>query len=104
MYVCIVFVLQFFVNWEMVSFEYHEYPCDCQSKYSYTGSKADFIYLFIYYNTITNIILIRYELSNFDHVLCVMSQTRVFGGNRTHDPHVNSLAHYPLDYQGTDDF
>ena len=26
----------------------------------------------------------------------VVSQTRFFGGNRTHDPHANSLAHYPL--------
>ena len=30
-----------------------------------------------------------------------MSQTKVSVGNRTHDPHANSLAHYPLDYQGT---
>ena len=49
-------------------------------------------YLFINYNTITNYILIIYELSNFVHVLGVMSQTRVSGGNRTHDPHANSLA------------
>ena len=48
-----------------------------------------FIYLFINYNTITNYILIIYELSNFS------------GGNRIHDPHTNSPAHYPLDYQGT---
>ena len=59
-----------------------------------------FIYLLIY-NTITNYILIIYELSNFDHLLGVVSQTRVSGGNRTHDPHANSLAHYTLDYQGT---
>ena len=58
-----------------------------------------FIYLLIY-NTITNYILIIYELSNFDLELGVKSQTRVSGGNRTHDPHANSLAHYPLDYQG----
>ena len=50
--------------------------------------------LFIYYNTITNYILIIYELSNFDHVLGVVSQTRVSGGNRIHDPYANSLAHY----------
>ena len=30
-----------------------------------------------------------------------MLQTRISGWNRTHDPHANSLAHYPLDYQGT---
>ena len=42
-----------------------------------------------------------YELSNFDHMLGVVSQTRVSGGNRTHDPHANSLADYPLDHQGT---
>ena len=46
-------------------------------------------------------ILIIYELNNFDHALGVMSQTRVSGGNRTHDPHAYSLAHYPQDYQGT---
>ena len=48
-----------------------------------------------------NYILIIYKLSNFDHMLGVVSQTRVSGGNRTNDPHVNSLAHYPLDCQGT---
>ena len=31
----------------------------------------------------------------------VVSQTRAFGGNRNHDPHANSLTHYPPDYQGT---
>ena len=61
---------------------------------------TNFIYLLIT-NTITNYILIIYKLSNFDHVLGVVPQTRVSGGNRTHDPHGNSLAHYPLDYQGT---
>ena len=40
-------------------------------------------------------------MSNLDHALGVVSQTRVSGGNRIHDPHANSLAHYPLDYQGT---
>ena len=40
-------------------------------------------------------------LDNLDHTLGVVSPTRVSGGNRTHDPHANSLAHYPLDYQGT---
>ena len=49
-------------------------------------------YLFINYNTITNYILIIFELSNFNHMLGVVSQTRVSGGNRTHDPHANSLA------------
>ena len=34
-------------------------------------------------------------------VIGVVSQTRVSGGNRTHDTHTNSLAHYPLDYQDT---
>ena len=55
----------------------------------------------INYNTITNYILIIYELSNFDHVFGVVSQTKVSGGNRNHEPHANSLAYYPLDYQGT---
>ena len=41
-----------------------------------------FIYLFINYNTITNYILIIYEMSNIDHLLGVVSQTRVSGGNR----------------------
>ena len=57
------------------------------------------LYLFINYNT--NYIVIIYELSNFDHVLGVVSQIRASSGNRTHDPHTISLAHYPLDYQGT---
>ena len=34
-------------------------------------------------------------------MLGIVSQTRVSGGNRTHDPHANSLAYYALDYQGT---
>ena len=34
-------------------------------------------------------------------MLGAVLQTRVSGGNRIHDPHANSLAHYPLDYQGT---
>ena len=37
------------------------------------------------------------ELSNFDHVLCVVSQTGVFAGNWTHDPQANIA--YPLGYQ-----
>ena len=40
-------------------------------------------------------------MSNFDHVLGVVSQTRVSDENRTHDPHANSREHYPLYYQGT---
>ena len=56
-----------------------------------------FIYLFINYNTITNYVRIIYELNNFDYVIGVMSQARVSGGNRTHDPQVNSLTHYLLD-------
>ena len=59
----------------------------------------EFIYLFIYFNAITSYILIIYELSNFDHVFGVVLQNRVTGENRIHDN--NSLAHYPLDYQGT---
>ena len=59
------------------------------------------IYLFINYNTITNYILIIYQLCNFDRVLDTVSQIRVSDGNRTHDPHANNLALYPLDYQGT---
>ena len=38
---------------------------------------------------------------NFHHVLGVVSQNRVSGGNQTHGRNANSLAHYPLDYQGT---
>ena len=38
------------------------------------------IYLFINYKTIT-----------IDHVLGAVSQTRVSGGNRTHDPHANTV-------------
>ena len=39
-----------------------------------------------------------YELSNYDHVLGVVSQTRVSGHTRTDDAFANSLAHY---YQDT---
>ena len=41
--------------------------------------------LFIYYNIITNYILIIYELSNLDHVLGVVLQTRVAGGHQIND-------------------
>ena len=46
-------------------------------------------------------IFIYYELSNFDHLLGVLTQTRVTGGNRIHAAYANSRTHYPLDYQGT---
>ena len=59
-----------------------------------------FIYL-LQYNYKTNYILIIYELNNFDHMLGVVSAARVSSGNRSHDPHSNSLAHYPLGYQAT---
>ena len=45
-----------------------------------------FFYLLIT-NKISNYILIVYELSNFDNVLGVVAQTRVSGGNLTHDIH-----------------
>ena len=65
----------------------------------------NFILFLLITIAITNYILIIYELSNFDRVLGVVSQTRVFDRNWTHDPHANSLAYYPLDfpldYQGT---
>ena len=75
-------------------------------KHIFTQGESDYecyndIYLFINYNIITNYIIIIYKLSNFDHVLGVVSQTRVYGGNRTHDPHANSLSHHPLDYEST---
>ena len=57
------------------------------------------IIFFINYNTITNYILIVYEPNNLDNVFGVVSQIRVSGGYWTHDPHANSLAHYPLDDQ-----
>ena len=50
-----------------------------------------FIYLLIKYNTITSHILITYELSNFCHVLGVVSQTRISGGNRIYDPYPNGV-------------
>ena len=34
-------------------------------------------------------------------MLAVVLQTRVSDGNRSHDPNTNSMAHHPLDYQGT---
>ena len=60
------------------------------------GSFFELIYLFINYNTITNYMLIIYEQSNFDHVLAVVSQIRVSGGNRTHDR--NFFKHVPFIY------
>ena len=60
-----------------------------------------YLSFFNFYNTITNCILIIYVMSNSDRVLGVMLQIRAFGGNRTHNPYANSLAHYPLDCQGT---
>ena len=42
-----------------------------------------------------------YELSKLGHVLGVMSQTRVPGGNQNHHPHTYSLTHYSLDNQET---
>ena len=42
-----------------------------------------------------------YELSNFDYVLSAVSLTKLSGGSPIHDPHANSLAHYPLDYKHT---
>ena len=50
------------------------------------------------YNTITNFILIIYDLSNLDHVLAVVLQARVSGWNRTHDPHANSLVHFKFNF------
>ena len=41
------------------------------------------------------------KLSNFDHVLGIVSQKRISGGNRIYDPHANSLVHHSPDYQGT---
>ena len=41
------------------------------------------------------------ELSNSDHVLGIVLQTKVSGRNRTHNPHAKNLAHYSLDYHGT---
>ena len=35
------------------------------------------------------------------HVLSVVSHSRASGEHRTHNFQANSLAHYPLDYQGT---
>ena len=58
-------------------------------------------YILFIYLLITIQLQIIFELSNFDHVFDVVSQTRVSGVHWTHDPHANSLAHYPLDYQGT---
>ena len=36
-------------------------------------------------------------LCNYDHLFGVVSQARVSGGNRTHNPHANSLAHFALE-------
>ena len=39
-------------------------------------------------------------MSNFEHMIGVVSHARVTKGNRTYDPYTNCLAHYPLDCQG----
>ena len=57
-------------------------------------------YLFINYNTITNYILIIYELSNLDYLLGIVSQTRDSGGNRTYDPHTISPITIPTRLPG----
>ena len=45
-----------------------------------------FIYLFINYTAATNCILIIHGLSNFEHMLGVVLQTRSSDGIRTHEP------------------
>ena len=89
------FILKLVVNYIIKDFFYYFYNQKRENIQTFI------FYLFINYNTITNYILTICELSNFDHMLGVVSQTRVSGENRTHDPHANSLANYPLDYQGT---
>ena len=37
-----------------------------------------------------------YKLSNLHQVLGVVTQTKISGGYRNHDPHTNSLAHTHL--------
>ena len=54
-------------------------------------------YLFIHYNTITNYIRSIYELSNFNHLLSVVLNTRASRWNQNHDPHANSQTYYQLD-------
>ena len=62
---------------------------------------AAIFYLLINSNIITNNIRFVYKLSNFAHILSVVSQASVSCSNRTHEPYANSLAHYPLNYPGT---
>ena len=70
------------IRWHFVPFPLAEY----------TVANISFVfYLFINYNKITNYILIIYELSKFDHLLGIVSQTRVSGENRTHDPYTNGV-------------
>ena len=59
---------------------------DSFSCFSY---RKDTISLFINYNTITNYILIIYEVSNFDGVV---SQGRVYGEKWTNNPHASSSS------------
>ena len=53
-----------------------------------------FIYLFINYSPITHYILIIYELSNCNHVLGVVSHTKVSGlyDNNLHTTHYTTRA------------
>ena len=66
-----------------IIFDFNNIPVKCH---------LQILNIFFNYNTITNYILIIYELSNLDHTLGVVSQIRVSGRNQTHDRHANSLA------------
>ena len=77
------------------TFNTFSYLFELFSKFSKWQVFKLFISLFISYNTITNCMLIIYELNNFDHVLQTMFSDR----NRSHDNHADSLAYYHLDYQ-----
>ena len=57
------------------------------------------IYLFVNYNIITNYILFKYKLSNFVHVLHIVSPTIISNGNWIHDLHANSTL--PTANQGS---
>ena len=53
------------------------FPLSDLSQTIFAMSFVEYFILFINYNTITNYILIIYELSNLNHTLGVVSQTRV---------------------------
>ena len=87
------------LSYALITVKENTLHTDTYFKRNYNKFKRLSSNLFINYNTIRNYIQII-----FDHMLGVISQIRVSGGNRTHDLQANSLAHYPLDFKSKNFF